>query len=143
MKSFSSFSSIETTPDCHLYRQKWRVFNYHPPILKELVQCNMLGNFQDNYIFINICAPGLKKTLGFVFMNFDWITRISFDICQHAMYTICILFTILHYSYDENIVYVRRSFKANYRPQNSTALIYPPLGTKYFCCPCVDVCNKN
>ena len=21
--------------------------------------------------------------------------------------------------------------------------LYPPLGTHFFCCPCVDVCNKN
>ena len=43
-------------------------------------------------------APGLKKFRGFVFVNFDCIhnvTRKHFDFSQHAMFTICILFTSL------------------------------------------------
>ena len=39
--------------------------------------------------------PGLKKFRGFVFVNFDCITRKHFDFSQHAMFTICILFTSL------------------------------------------------
>ena len=40
-------------------------------------------------------APRFEKKLGFVFVNFDCITRIYFDFGQHTMFTICILSTTL------------------------------------------------
>ena len=40
-------------------------------------------------------APRFEKKLGFVFVNFDYKTRIYFDFSQHTMFTICFLFTTL------------------------------------------------
>ena len=39
--------------------------------------------------------PRFVKFWGVVFVNFDSLTRIYFDFSQHAMFTICILFTTL------------------------------------------------
>ena len=36
-----------------------------------------------------------EKILWFVFINFDFITLVDFDLSQHAMFTICILFIAL------------------------------------------------
>ena len=40
-------------------------------------------------------APRFEKFWGVVFVNFDCITRIYFDVSQHAMFKICILFNTL------------------------------------------------
>ena len=56
------------------------------------------------YTCISKADPGLARWMraiwfenfmGFVFVNFDCITNIHFDFSQHAMFTICILFTTL------------------------------------------------
>ena len=40
-------------------------------------------------------APRFEIFWGFVFVNFDYLTRIYFDFSQYTMFTICILFTTL------------------------------------------------
>ena len=77
----------------------------------------------------------------FVFINVDFITLIRFDFSQHAIFSICILFTTLttkKYGMCEGVSKQTPDPIILPRPP-VLKFFYPPLRTNIFCSPCVDV----
>ena len=63
-------------------------------------------------------APLFEIFWGFVFVNFDCITRNNINCCRHTMLTICTLFSTLT---TKHRVCVKGASKETSDPKNSTA----------------------
>ena len=57
--------------------------------------CNWHTGTTINVQMQTSARPRLKKKWGVAFLNFDCITCIYFNCIQHAMFTICLLFSSL------------------------------------------------